>query len=195
MGLKDMSLGKKNSVKTPSKRYMNFVNHENPVNLKVIIPAAVVTTVALACFIKFGIWDLVAEENRANAQLTKQQEQLNMLQSELTDYESVSKEYGRYSYEWMTDIEVGTVGRMEVLALVESKIGPHAIIENMAVNDNALTLNIHGLTLEQASRVVMDLETSELVESASLNNATASDGEEANIFMSIMLTKEVEDHE
>lgn len=84
------------------------------------------------------------------------------------------------------------VSRMDVLQLVEQEISTKAIIDNMAVNNNVLTLNIHGITLEQASTMVRSLEERGLVESAAVYNAVAEQAEEAEIFMSIILTKEAE---
>ena len=62
----------------------------------------------------------------------------------------------------------------------------------MAVNNNVLTLNIHGITLEEASKMVKNLEASDLVSSAIVYNAVAEEAAEAEIFLSIVLTKEAE---
>ena len=79
-----------------------------------------------------------------------------------------------------------------MLKLVEKEIATRAIIDNMAINNNVLTLNIHGITLEQASTMVRSLEESELVESASVYNAVAESAAEASIAMTIIMTKEAE---
>ena len=84
------------------------------------------------------------------------------------------------------------VSRMDVLHLVEEEISSKAYIDNLAVNNNVLTLNIHGITLEQASAMVKSLEERGLVESAAVYNAVAEEAEEAKIFMSIIMTKEAE---
>ena len=120
------------------------------------------------------------------------QEQLAAVQSRLTGYDELANKYGRYSYGWMNNTEVNLVSRMDVLKLVEDKIAPAAVIENLAVNNNVLTLNIHGITLEQASAMVKSLEESGLVISATVYNAVAEEAQEASIFMSIILTKEAE---
>ena len=92
----------------------------------------------------------------------------------------------------MDESEVNMVSRMDVLALVEQKISPASVIENIAVNNNVLTLNIHGITLEQASAMVKSLEESEMVSSATVYSASAETAEDASIFLSIILTKEAE---
>ena len=82
------------------------------------------------------------------------------------------------------------LSRMDVLKLVEERIVPRCTVENLAVNNNVLTMNIHGLTLEQASAMVKNLEKSPMVESALVYSAVAEEAAEASIFLSINMTKE-----
>jgi hypothetical protein len=84
------------------------------------------------------------------------------------------------------------VNRMDVLRMVEEEIASKAFIDNLAVNNNVLTLNIHGITLEQASAMVKSLEARGLVQSAAVYNVVAEEAEEAEIFMSIIMAKEAE---
>ena len=78
---------------------------------------------------------------------------------------------------------------------MEAEIASRAFIDNFAVNNNVLTMNIYGITLEQASTIVNRLENNELVTSARVNSATADDGVEARIFISIVLSKVVQEAE
>ena len=185
-------LPKKNAVVVPSKKTMNFVHHQSSFNLKKVLPVVLVILIVAAVFVKFGIMDPLDKKTAAMNELSLKQEQLASVNAKLTGYDELAKEYGRYSYGWMNETEVNLVSRMDVLALIEERIVPAAIIDNIAVNNNVLTLNIHGITLEQASTMVKRLEESELVESASVYNAVAEEAEEAKIFMSIILTKEAE---
>ena len=176
----------------PSKKTMNFVHHESSFNPKKVLPLALVAIVVIAVFAKFGIMDQLDKKTAAYGELAMRQEQLAAVNTKLAGYDELAKQYGRYSYGWMSESEVNMVTRMDVLALVEEKIAPAAVIENIAVNANVLTLNIHGITLEQASAMVKSLEESEMVTSATVYNADAATAEEANIFLSIILTKEAE---
>ena len=110
-------------------------------------------------------------------------------------YDELANLYGRYSYGRMNESEINLVSRMDVLALVEKEIASKATIENFAVNNNVLTMNIYGVTLQQASNMVNRLEANDLVTHASVNSATAEDGIEAKIFISITLTKNIEEAE
>ena len=176
----------------PSKKTMNFVHHESSFNPKKVLPLAIVAIVVIAVFAKFGIMDQLDKKTAAYNDLAQRQEQLAVVNAKLAGYDELAKQYGRYSYGWMDESEVNMVSRMDILALVEQKISPAAVIENIAVNSNVLTLNIHGITLEQASAMVKSLEESEMVTSATVYNADAATAEEASIFLSIILTKEAE---
>lgn len=183
---------KKAAIVAPSKKTMNFVHHQSSFNPKKVIPIVLIVLIVAAVFLKFGVLDMLDKKAAAQADLDQKQQQLALVEAKLEGYDELAMEYGRYSYGWMNDTEVNMVSRMDVLNLIEKKISPKATIDNFAVNNNVLTLNIHGITLEEASRMVKSLEAAELVESASVYNAVAEAAEEAKIFMSINLTKEAE---
>ena len=176
----------------PSKKTMNFVHHASSFNPKKVLPLAIVVIIVAAVFAKFGIMDQLDKKTAAYNDLAQRQEQLAVVNAKLAGYDELEKQYGRYSYGWMSESEVNMVSRMDVLALVEQKISPASVIENIAVNNNVLTLNIHGITLEQASAMVKSLEESEMVSSATVYSASAENAEDASIFLSIILTKEAE---
>ena len=187
-----MKKSKQKAVQMPGKKTMNFVHHQSSFNLKKVLPVLVIILAIGVVFAKFGFMDPLAEKTAAYKELAQKQEQLAAINTKLTGYEELAKEYGRYSYGWMDETEVNMVSRMDVLHLVEEEISSKAYIDNLAVNNNVLTLNIHGITLEQASAMVKSLEERGLVESAAVYNAVAEQAEEAKIFMSIILTKEAE---
>ena len=194
MAAKEMALKakKKGAVVAPTKKTMNFVHHQSSINYKRLIPIVLVLVILAAVFAKVGILDQLDKKTAAYNELAQKQEMLAAVNSRLTGYAELEKEYGRYSYGWMNETEVNMVSRMDVLKLVEDKIAKAAVIENLAVNNNVLTMNIHGITLEQASAMVKSLEQSDLVVSATVYNAVAEEAEEAKIFISIILTKEAE---
>ena len=185
-------LTKQKAVQVPSKKTMNFVHHQSSFNPKKVLPVLVIILAIGIVFAKFGFMDPLAEKAAAYNELALKQEQLAAINTKLTGYDELAKEYGRYSYGWMDETEVNMVSRMDVLHLVEEEISTKAYIDNLAVNNNVLTLNIHGITLEQASAMVKSLEERGLVESAAVYNPVAEQPEEAKIFMSIILTKEAE---
>lgn len=184
--------GKRGAIKA-TKRTMNFVHHESDFNLMKVLPVVLVVILALVVFAKVGFMDPLAEKTRAYSQLATKQEQLAAVNARLVGYDELANLYGRYSYGLMNESEINLVSRMDVLALVEKEIASKATIENFAVNNNVLTMNIYGITLQQASDMVNRLESNALVTHASVNSAAADDGVEARIFISITLTKNVEE--
>ena len=192
MAKKETAKKVRGAVKAPSKTTMNFVHHKSSFNPRRMIPLILVVLLAAAAFVKVGILDQNEKRLEAYRRLGEKQDQLTAIEAMLSGYDELANKYGRYSYGWMTDTEINLVNRIDVLNLIEKKIAPRAVIENFAINSNVLTLNIHGLTLDQASDMVKSIEQSELVESASVYNAVAEEAKEASIFMSIILTKEAE---
>ncbi len=186
---------KKGAPVAPSKRTMNFVHHKSSIQWGKLIPLVLVLIIAAGVFAKFGIMDQLDKKTAAYNELAVQQELLAQVNSKLVGYDELEAQYGRYSYGWMSDTEVNLVSRMDVLKLVESKISPKATIENLAVNNNVLTLNIHGITLKEASAMVKSLESSDLVQSATVYSAVAENAEQASIFISITLEKNAEEAE
>ena len=183
---------KKNAVVVPAKKTMNFVHHQSSINPKRLIPVIIILAIVVAVFVKVGILEPLDKKTAALNELSLKQEQLAAINIKLTGYDELAMEYGRYSYGWMNDTEVNMVSRMDVLDLIEKKIAPKSVIDNMAVNNNVLPLNLHGITLEEASKMVKNLEASDLVSSAIVYNAVAEEAAEAEIFLSIVLTKEAE---
>ena len=185
-------ISKKKAVQMPSKKTMNFARRQSNFNPKKVIPIILVIVILAAVLVKFGVMDPLDKKSAAYADLSYKQVQLAALNAQLTGYEALEQEYGRYSYGWMNETEISLVSRIEALNLVEKQIANKATIKDMAINNNVLTLNIYGITLKEASDMVAKLEQNALVESAAVYNATAEAAEEAEIFMSIILTKEAE---
>ena len=185
-------ISKKKAVQMPSKKTMNFARRQSNFNPKKVIPIILVILIVAAVLVKFGIMDPLDKKSAAYSELSYKQVQLAALNAKLADYDELEQEYGRYSYGWMNETEVSLVSRIDALNLVEKQIANKAVVKNMAVNNNVLTLNLKGITLKEASDMVAKLEMNDLVESAAVYNATAEAAEEAEIFMSIILTKEAE---
>lgn len=179
----------KNGAVSPNKRTMNFLRRST-IDHKIMLPVLLAAILMLSGFVKVGILNPLGQKAEAYSALAAKQEQLALANETLAGYDDLLQQYGRYSYGLMNDTEINLVSRMDVLSLVETKIAPSAHIEDFAVNNNILTMNICGVTLKEASAIVKSLESSPLVIRAAVNSATADDGREARIFISITLTKQ-----
>lgn len=181
--------GKTAAAVAPMKKTMNFVYHQSSFNVKKIVPVLAMVVIVGLLFLKFGILDQLQKKIDAMNLITQKQEQLASMAGKLAEYDELAAEYGRYSYGWMSSAEINMVDRLDIMDLVEEKVAKLATIENFAINNNVLTMNVRGITLTQAGEIVADLESSELVEKASVYSASAQSGREASIFMSIVLKK------
>ena len=187
---KPKSAKAKVSAAAPTKKTMNFSHHVSSFDLRKMMPAIIVIVIVIGLFAKFGIIDQLSKKTSAFAELSDIQTQQDVLNAKLKDYPELEKQYGRYSYGWMSEDEVSLVDRMEVYKLIESKIMDAAVIENFAVNGNVITMNMRGITLKEASAVVKDLESSDMVDSAYVYSAEAENAEQAQVFMTINISKE-----
>ena len=187
---KPKSAKAKDSAAAPTKKTMNFSHHVSSFDLRKMMPAIIVIVIVIGLFAKFGIIDQLSKKTSAFAELSDIQTQQDVLNAKLKDYPELEKQYGRYSYGWMSEDEVSLVDRMEVYKLIESKVMDAAVIENFAVNGNVITMNMRGITLKEASAVVKDLESSDMVDSAYVYSAEAENAEQAEMFMTVNLVKE-----
>lgn len=176
----------------PTKKTMNFSRHVSSFDIKKMTPYIIAIVIVIGIFAKFGIIDQLAKKTDAYALLAERQTQQELLNQKLAGYDDLEKQYGRYSYGWMSEDEVSLVDRMEVYSLIESKVMDVAVVENFAINDNVITMNIRGITLNEVSGVVKELESSPMVESAYVYSAEAENAEQAEMFMTINMTKEAE---
>ena len=191
------SLGKSGGKKVviPAKTTMNFARRESGVKLGRVAPAALVVIAIVAIGAKVGILDLLDQKTAAYANLASKQEQLVAISMQLTEYDEVAALYGRYSYGWMDESETSLVSRLDVLDLIEEKLASAAYVSNFSVNGNVLTLNLSGVTLDEISAIVRDLESSPMVLGVTVSSASAPDAEEASAFMTINLTRVEETEE
>lgn len=191
------SLGKSGGKKVviPTKTTMNFARKESGVKLGRVAPAALVVIAIVAIGAKVGILDLLDQKTAAYASLASKQEQLVAISMQLTEYDEVAALYGRYSYGWMDESETSLVNRLDVLDLIEEKLASAAYVSNFSVNGNVLTLNLSGVTLDEISAIVRDLESSPMVLGVTVSSASAPDAEEASAFMTINLTRVEETEE
>lgn len=188
-----------------SKKTMNLAFHESSINPKKLIPLVLAIIVASLLFVKFGFIDQNNKKLAALDELSQKQTTLAAINVKLAGYDELAAQYGRYSYGWMTEKESSLVDRMDVLKILEEIMDRTAIIEDFAVNNNILAVNISGLTLDQTSALVHELEEDELVQDVTVY-AAKSEGEDkdaedeeaeeegsklnAQVAMTIILAKE-----
>lgn len=190
-GAKPVALTKKNAV--ASKKTMNLAFHESSVNPKKLIPLIVVLVVAILLLAKFGILDQLNKKVDAINEVSQKQANLATVNARLANYDEVAYQYGRYSYGWMTETESSLLDRMDILEILETIVCESAILEDFAVNNNILNANISGLSLDDTSALVKQLEADPRVQDVFVYTAKSEDAElNAQVAMTVILTKEAE---
>lgn len=190
-GSKPVSRTKKNAV--ASKKTMNLAFHESSVNPKKLIPLILVLVIAIALFTKFGILDQLDKKLAAIDEVSQKQQNLAVVNAQLTNYDEVAYQYGRYSYGWMSETESSLLGRMDILEILETIVCENAVLEDFAVNNNIMNANISGLSLDETSGLVKLLEADPRVSDVFVYTAKSEDAElNAQVAMTIILTKEAE---
>lgn len=183
------------AANTASKKTMNFVRTQPIFNAKKFLPVLAIIVVVVAVLAYFGIITPLMQKTAAMNKLSAKQDELATLQATLVSFSELEDQYGRYSYGWMNENEVNTVDRMEILDIISKKIMNKAQVEDYSISENVLTMNIKGLSLDEVSKLTTELEEIDIVEKASVYNATAPEAEEAEITMSVILAKEVSENE
>lgn len=195
---KSMTVGKKGKKQgaMPTKTTMNLAFHESNFHPQKVLPLVLVIVIAAALFVKFGFLDQLSKKTAAYNALSEQQTQLELVNLKLAGYDELADRYGRYSFGWMTEEEAGLVERGDVFTVLESKLISSSIVKDIAVNKNVVTANICGVTLDQARAIVKALEEDPLVSSATIYSAKTEEATmEADVFMTIILEKEVKEAE
>ena len=171
-----------------AKQTMNFVRHTSSFQLRRVLPVMLATVLVLLVFLKAGLLAPLPQKTRAYEALSQKQTQLAQLNDYLADYTELEQQFLRYGTSLLAPQEAALVSREDALTLVEQAIAGRATMVDLTVNLNILTFHIQDVTLEEAGSIVSALESSPLVASASIHSASANDGKQATLFISIVLT-------
>lgn len=118
------------------------------------IPLLALVLVAAALFAKFGVFDRYQKLSQVQSELNALKSQETTLMNALADYDEVQAEYNRYSTGWMTEDEQALLLKTDVLKLVEKELASRGTVTEIASSGNAVTCQIAGITLNEASGIV-----------------------------------------
>lgn len=170
---------KTNKHRYPDKRSLNLAIREHTANSPSrILPVAAVLAVLILLFAKFAVADRLLAVARAQAEVADLRQQLEALNTQNTDYDTVLSEYALYSSGWMSDEELWLVDRRTVFSLLEGSVLPSANLRSLTMSENSLSLDLTGLSLRDASEIVSRLKAREDVLNVNVYTA-GSAGESA----------------
>lgn len=151
------------------------------------LPVFVVIVVLALVFGKFAVVDRLMGVASAQDELDRMNSEIAALQNRLAVYSEVEEAYVRFGTAWMTDEELALVDRTDMLALLEREIVPAARIGTVTMQGSAMTVELLGITLEDASDIVRGLEQDELVTGVGVSTASTVD-EQGNTIPQVTLT-------
>lgn len=151
--------GKKNeTVRIPTKKGINFIHNDRHADNVHALTGFVIFLVVLGLFTYFGIIRLIQKQNEAEAQYNSMQAQIDELKDSMKDYDDVAKKYGLSSGSFMTDDEVKSVNRMEILAMVDDDIGSDISLSDIHITGSKVSVNTSETKLSTVSSVLSRLQ-------------------------------------
>lgn len=181
--------GKK--VRYPEKRSMNLFYKPDrttkPATAALYILFAVVCLLGLSKILIYDVWE---ETNQARRGLETEQEKLDGVMLQLSDYDEVKENYVRYA---ATEEEQALVDRMEILAMLEETVGIDGITGSVSISGSTVQLQFSGATLAEIAQIVTRVEASPIVAGTLVSTASTTEEGSAPVLanMVIQLQKEV----
>ncbi|MBQ9002310.1 MAG: hypothetical protein IJ087_10695 [Eggerthellaceae bacterium] len=183
--------GAKQSDAYPTKTYMNLAVADHKTHeLRKVVPAAVIVIVAVVVFLKFGVFDFIAQVNAKQAELAQQQQTLASVEAKLANYDEVLAEYQSYASAQLAS-DSDSVSTLQALDLVSRRITPVASVASLSYEKNSLLLNLSNITLSAAGDLVSSLYQEPIVANVTVSTATTgvANSDSPTVTMAITLQK------
>lgn len=165
----DIQIGKKKDV-YPSKKTLNLYQKEDKTTKASTIALDVLFVLVVVLWMgKILLFDVLSDKNDAMEKVEEAQRYLDNQLHILEDYDAVSEEYIRYSYNILVD-ELNLHDRMDVLAILEETVFAQSDIANMSISDNVIAVSFDGLNLNGTAQLIEKIQSYEKVESVSIQN-------------------------
>lgn len=162
----------------PTKNTINLAMQDRePIRLSILIPAVLVIALFFTGFSKFAVVDRLLAAYRAETRAVNAERQLEKLELELKDYDKVEREYTRYFSETLRS-EKMPLDCMEIFSLLERELMSKTSIGSLSFQENVVSVQITGSTLDEVSRIIESLNQEPSVKSVEL--FTSNTGREAS---------------
>ena len=177
-------IGKKS---LPTKTVLNLVINETPPHYyRNLIIVTIIIAVAILAFAKFAVLDKLTLVDTEWYKTDVLRSQVETLTQANEPHNEVREKYDLY---FTDNTAKGTVvDVMEVLRVVDEHMAPVADILSVSHSDNTLSVLLGGITLDDATRILLKLyETEPLVASVEIFTVTSLVGEQPSISMVVVL--------
>lgn len=151
---------------------INFIGvGDTPTNWKFAAPGIAVIVIAAVVFSKFAVVDRYQKLWNAQAKVAYQNQLLNEGYQKLKDSEELLNRYGHYTWSYMSEEERTRRSRVEVADLVKFIATQVMSVNSFSLTGDRLSVNISAPSLESISRLSMELERRNMVDSTSMPSA------------------------
>lgn len=192
--LKNAGPGKNKSA-YPEKTYINLVQiDKRTLDIRRSIPTAIAAVIIIALFAKFGVIDFYDRMYSKQSELAAQVSQLDTLNHQLENYNTVLEEYE--GYKSMSLAEGGlAVDALDALRLVDTFIAPVGNISTLSLTGDTLSLSLTDVSLDSVGQLASLLRGQEMVKDVSVSTAStrSADREGVTAAMTIKLVSPTAD--
>lgn len=171
MGLKQ-PIGKKYPRKTSINLAMKE-SHKREYGKAIL--AAIVLTVFVGVFTKFGVVDRLVAASEAEYGAATVKSQYMSVQAANRDYDEVLEKYEDYNLK--RSLVSGKTDLQDILELIEQELMTRSMVETFSSSEGIITVKISGVTLNDISAIFKSLTNSPLVAHVQVYTASTSDQE------------------
>lgn len=177
----------------PTKPTINLAEDDQRGNNTRSLVLFVVALIAIALFAKFAVIDVMGAANASLAKVTTAQSQLSALEEANADYPELQERYAAFALNSLSDEERALADRGAILELLQGTVANMAELQSVSVTGNTLMLQFANTSLEDVSRVVASLESSDLVANVSMSTAKTDRNDEVVSTITVTLKGEGQD--
>lgn len=169
----EIQIGKKTDV-YPSKRTLNLYQKTDPTTKASTIALDILfVLVVVVGLSKVLLFDVLADKNDAVKKVEEAQRYLDGQLQVLEEYDAVSGEYIRYSYNILVE-DLKLHDRMDVIAMLEETVFAESNIVSMSISDNVIAVTFDGLNLNGTAELIRKIQAYENVESVLIENQSGA---------------------
>ena len=175
-------------VTYPTKKTMNFVEDVEAKNNKKSLILFGIFLVLLVLFTKFGVIDTLSKISKLESTYNASMEQINILNEELKDYDSVEEKYNSLVGSFLSDSEKYCLNRPDILKMIDEDILPHVSITNIVISGEKINVYTSLTDLNTVSKVVDILQKDERTTYVTVLSTVADSDNSGKVSATIEIT-------
>jgi hypothetical protein len=190
MGIGNKEINFKNikKVKPPTKNYINIlVKNEKEFSLKKNLPIVILIALLFLAFCKFMVVDRLIAVSKSAKEVVRIQNELNEANAKIAEKKDLDEMYAHYTISGMTEEELSRVDRVDAMKLVETVFQKGNNLSSWNITGNVMTLQVTGASLQDLSKLGLELEQDPIVERCVVSSANKNTKDNSNVAVSIII--------